>query len=184
SVAQDTGQQSGDRLDHDQGRRLPSVEDVVADTEFFHRHVFRGFLRDPGVDALVASTAEDEVLFLGQPFRVGLPERATAGCGQNEAGGTIADDRVECLSPRFRFHDQAGPTAVGGVVDGVVSVVCPGTQVVDVDVEQTGESRLADQGKVQGREVVGKDTDDVDAHGVLVRSGSGCAAEVEQSGRG
>src|SRR5699024_12831710 len=80
-VAQDTGQQTGDRLDHDQGRRLPSVEDVVADTELLHRHVFYGFLRDPGVDALVASTAEDEVFFVGQPFRVGLPERAAAGCG-------------------------------------------------------------------------------------------------------
>src|SRR5699024_6188538 len=67
SVAQDTGQQSGDRLHHDQARRLPTVEDEVADTEFFHRHVCCGCLRHPGFDALVASTAEDEGFFLGQP---------------------------------------------------------------------------------------------------------------------
>src|SRR5699024_9947826 len=108
-----------------------------------------------------------------------------AGAGDDQACGAVAHDLVEGLAPGSGFHDHARAAAVRGVVDGVVAVVGPGTQVVHLHLEQAGGAGLADQGQLEGREVVGEDTDDVDTHGVLVRSGGmGSAGPVTRPGRG
>src|SRR5690606_16739204 len=74
------------------------------------------------------------------------------------------EDGVEGVAPGLGLHDHAGAAAVGGVVDGVVAVVGPLPQVVQVHVEAATRACLADEGDVQRLQVLGEDRDDVESH--------------------
>ena len=86
-VAQDPGQEPGHGLDHHQGGRLPAVEDVVADRELTHLHAPGAVvLGDAGVNALIASAGQDQVLGTGQVLDDPLGQDVPGGGGDDEHG--------------------------------------------------------------------------------------------------
>src|SRR5690606_15936844 len=79
-------------------------------------------------------------------------------------------------------HHHAGAAAERGVVDRAVAVGGPVAQVVDGDVHQAARARLADEGELERREVVGKDRDDVDPSGHRASSASSASAASRPAG--
>ncbi len=166
-VADDTGDQPSDGLDHRHRRDLSPVEDVVAETDESHLAERRGVREDALVDALVAPAPEHEVLAVRELPSGGLGEDLARRRREDDDGSIdrgIRGDRVERLTPRLGFHHHAGASAVGRVVDRAVAVVGPVAQVVHAHVEQTAAARLAQKRHFEDVEERREDRDDVDAH--------------------
>ena len=102
-VADDAGQQPGDRLDHHQDGGLPAGQHVVADGDLGHRAGVGGPVGHPLVDALVAAAGEDQP-GLGRPTRAASAwvNGRPAGRGHDQAGARRAGRRP-----------APGPTARG-----------------------------------------------------------------------
>ena len=99
-VADDTGQQASDRLDHREDRDLSAVEDVVAEREDPHGHPLAGPLVDPLVDAFVATAGEREPRLVGELAGDLLRERLAAGAGNDEGGNArLVDCRSSAVHP-------------------------------------------------------------------------------------
>ena len=140
-VAQDSGQETGDRLDHDDGGDLSPVEDVVADAQLSHLDTAGGVvLGHARVDTLVAAAGEDQRVGVGQVLGSALGEDLARGGGDDEdltsgGGGVHGEHIIEGLAPHVRLHDHAGSTSQGGVVNGAVPVVGVVTKIMHVQVE-------------------------------------------------
>ncbi len=125
-VADDSGQQPGDRFQDDQGGDLSPGKNVVTDGDL----VVGPLVDDARVDAFVTAAAEHQPLFVGQAggvrLREGPPDR-----GRDDDPGPPAVRRSQRADlgqrrpPRLRTHDHARTPAVGGVIDGPVHVVRP-----------------------------------------------------------
>ena len=75
-------------------------------------------------------------------------------------------DRVERFDDRLGLHHHAAAAAVRGVVGRAVAVVGVLAEVDQRHLQQPGVARaLRDAGREGRREELGKDRDDVDAHG-------------------
>ena len=84
-IAEHLGQQPDDRLDHDDGGRLPTGQHVVADRHLLDPHPARRVVDDALVDALVAPAREHQVRLGAPPLRVGLREQpARRASGRRE----------------------------------------------------------------------------------------------------
>ncbi|MNR66062.1 hypothetical protein D3C85_1893690 [compost metagenome] len=64
-VANHTGKEAANGLDHGQHGHFSAVEDVVTETYGPDREVFLRPIDDALVDAFVASAGEDQLLFFG-----------------------------------------------------------------------------------------------------------------------
>ncbi len=184
-VAEHARQQPRDGLDDRQDGDLAAEEDVVADGDLGDLHVLGGVVDHALVDALVAAAREHQPRlgrqFAGHRLRERPPGRAGDQQARTGPAGPVEDELVEALAPRLRLHDHARAAAGRAAVDRVVDVVGPAPQVVDVEVEQAPVAGPADQGELQGLEVLGEDGDDVDAHHSSSRPGGGSTAIVPAS---
>ena len=166
-IADDAGNQTNDCLGHGERSHLSPIEDVVTQTELMNAPVLAGIVDDTMVDALVASTAEDDAIGMGQLRGVILTKRRARGGGDDDvhAGVWVSSEQVvECLPPRIGFHDHARPTATGGVVHRAVPVMGPGAQIVGMDVDNPVVDGLAEQGDAQHVEELRKDRQVVQSH--------------------
>ena len=127
------------RVDDDGGGELASAEDVVADGEF---HVAVELV-DALVDAFVTAADEDDTIEGGEFAGDGLGEGATLRGEQDDAGFLLGGvggaglarceaERGEGFRKRLGFEDHAFSAAEGTVVDGAVTVVGEGAEIVDV----------------------------------------------------
>jgi hypothetical protein len=134
-VAHEARQQPHHRLGDRQGRHLSSVEHVVAEADLTHLGPLGGRLDHALVDALVAADQEDQPRSGRQLAGERLGERLTAG-RRDDHGGPVDRQLVEGLAERLGLHHHPGTSAVRRVVHGVVPIVGPPPQVVDVEFEQ------------------------------------------------
>ena len=180
-VAQHSRAQAGDGLDHDQGRRFAAAEHVVSDRQFAHLDAGGPVvLGDTGVYALVTAACEDDLVGPGEILGGPLGEGVSGGGGDDEDPTALrrsarrrGQDGVEGLAPHVGLHHHSGATAQRGVVNGAVAVVGPLAKIVNVQVDESGVSGLADERKVQCPQIVGEDRDDVEAQRAGGRRGWG-----------
>src|SRR5690606_22583615 len=163
-----------------------AVEHVIAEADQAHLAERCGVLEDAFVDALVASAAEDQVLAGCEVAGGRLREDLTRRRGEDDGGpsGPAASQLIERLTPGLGLHDHARSAAVGRVVDGAVPIVSPVPQVVDVQVQEAGLLRPAEQGQRQPVEVRGEDRDDVETHAQSDAAEASSAAGAAASGAG
>ena len=179
-VAEDAGEEADGGVEEDGGGEFAAGEDVVADGEFFVAEE----LADALVDAFVTATDEDQAVEGGETAGGGLREALAlrgeqddrllgwrAGGARGAAGGFCGEGQgLEAVEDGLGFEDHALAAAEGTVVDGAVTVVGKGAEVVDVGAGQAGAERARDHAVAQdalvgeGAEEVGKDGEDVEAH--------------------
>ena len=165
-----SGHEPGHGLDDGEHRHLTAVEHVIAEGNGGDLVGLTRLFQDPLVDALVAAAGEDEPL-LGRPLGgLGLGERdSTGGRYQQPWPRPVRlverrANRVERLAPGLGPHHHAGPTAVGGVVDGAMPVVGEIAQLVHANVEQPFAAGLADERELQRGQVVDEDRHHIYPH--------------------
>ncbi len=120
-------QQADDGIDDDEGGRLPTGQDVVADRQFEIDEV-----ADAVVDALVARTHQDQVRsrceIVGPLVAKGLSSRV-----EQDDERIRATNLVESGGDRFGSHDHPGSAAVRRVVDAAMPPESPLAEVVGPD---------------------------------------------------
>ena len=77
---------------------------------------------------------------------------------------TRGGELVERQTPGLGLHHHSGAAAVRRVVDRPMAVMGPVSQIVDLEIEDAGAARPAEQRQRQTVEVRREDGDDVDAH--------------------
>ena len=82
------------------------------------RYPPRGVVEDPLIDALVASTGEDQMSLAAEPALCGrLGERHAGGSGDHRAGRRPGQTSSRHGPHTVGLHDHAGAATVGRVVD-------------------------------------------------------------------
>ncbi|SKZ04645.1 Uncharacterised protein [Mycobacteroides abscessus subsp. abscessus] len=164
-IAEDTVDEPHGRLDHCHRGHFATDQHEVAEGNLFDADTPRDVVEDALVDSLVPPACEHEMLFAAVALRGFLPERNSRGRRDHEEG-PIGTHLVEAGSPDLGFHHHARSATVRRIVDGAVHVVGPVTQIVNADLDRTLVDRLAQQRHSQRIEILGKDRDDIDAHGM------------------
>lgn len=110
-IAEDTGQQPGHRLDHDQDGCLAAGQDVVADGDLADVDAVAVLLDDAAVDALVAGRGEHQPGLGGEFDGELLGEGAPLGVGTTITGSPSPDARISSsASPHGSgFMTMPGP---------------------------------------------------------------------------
>jgi hypothetical protein len=175
-VAEDAGEEADGGVEDDGGGELAAGEDVVADGELFVAEE----LADALVDAFVTAADEDHAVEGGETASGGLREALAlrgeqdhglfvrlAGC----AGGFGGKGQgLEAVEDGLGLEDHALAAAEGTVVDGAVTVVGEGAEVVDVGSGDAGAEGARDDAVAQdalvgeGAKELRKDGEDVEAH--------------------
>ncbi len=138
-VAQDSRQQSGDRLDHDQRRAFAAGEDEIAD-----RHLaVAQMVGDPLVDALVPTADQREAVARRQLPRPFLIEPAAARRQQEQGPRRLRG--LDGGEQRLRRHHHPGTPTERLVVDTAVAVGREGARIVQPHVDHTRGARPAEQ---------------------------------------
>ena len=162
SVAEHSGQQTGDSVDDDDGSDDSIGEDVVADGDFL---VDEG-VDDALVDTLVVAAQQDEVRNRGGEALCGGVFKRGATGGEEDDTGMFRAQGFDGLEDGFAFEDHALAAAVGGVISGVVFVVGPISEVVGADGDEAPALGLSKDALSEGgRGNLGKEGEDVDEHG-------------------
>ncbi len=172
-VAEGSGEEADEGVDDDGGGELTAGENIVADGELA---VAEGLV-DALVDAFVASAEEDDAVEAGELVGDGLGEGLALGGEEDDglagevAGGFGGEvEGVEGVEDGLGLEDHAFSTAEGAIVDGAVTVVGEGTEVVGGDVDLSGSDGAAEDSVLErGGEEVGKDGEDVNVHSEVIR---------------
>jgi hypothetical protein len=173
-VADDSGNEAPDGLDHRHGRDLAAVEHVVPHADESHTRARSRVVDDALVDALVTTASEDQVLLGGELLRQGLGEDLTGRRREDDDGRrrlfrfARVEDAVEGFAPWLRSHDHARAATVWSVVDSAMTVEGVVAEIVDAEVDEAALPRPAEQGDIEHGEELRKDRHDVDAHLTIV----------------
>jgi len=167
-VAEDAGEQAGDAI-QDQGRcELASAEDKIADRKLFVGQVLGHAL----VYAFVAATNQEKFIVATQAPSRFLRKALALGREQDDALVWLAlgPDAFHGVEDGRWFEQHALAAAERAIVDGTMTVMRPGAEVVDVDLEQAEFGGLGDDAILEGAlEEVGEDGEDAEGHLVKVK---------------
>jgi hypothetical protein len=167
-VAEDAGEEADGGVEDDGGTELSAGEDVVADGELFVAEE----LGDALVHTFIAAADHDDALQRGEAARSRLGEALALGGEQDDglfggvAGGFRGDvQRFEALEDGLGLQDHALAAAKGAVIDGAMTVVGEGAEVVGVDLSDAlAEGARDDTVAERASEELREDGDDVEAH--------------------
>jgi hypothetical protein len=167
-MAEDAGEQADDRVDDDGCREFAAGENVVADGKLFIAEQFA----DAFIDALITATDENNTIQLREAAGCGLGE-ALALCGEQNDGfascvafcfGCDAQ-RLDAIEDGFGLEHHAFAAAEGAVVDGAVTVMRKGAEVVGVRFRKAFTEGARDDSELKRtNKEVREDGDDVEAH--------------------
>ena len=187
-ISENAWQQTDDGIDDDGGAELSAREDVVADRDL----VIAEQIADALVDPLIAAADEDDAIEGREVVRHRLGERSAPG-GEQENLFAMAmalfgkTKRLYGAEDGFGLEHHAFAAAVGPIVDRAVAIFGEATQIEAFDGNQTPlDGSTKDAEAERAREEVGKDRDQVEAHGRLQDSltlGRNAFAAVWRGGR-
>lgn len=163
-VADDSGDNASDRIDHDERRRLPPGEHVVP-----HRQLLVGQVPRHALVHSFISPAQDHE----PPKRRELPHNRLRqlpplGTQQDHARVVLLPlrrDRLDRAEQGLGRHHHARPSAVGLVVHLAMAVRRVVAKVVHADIDESALRRLSEERRAQERrQRLGEDRDDVYSH--------------------
>ena len=179
-VSHETVKKTRNSLSENHRGNLAAVEDVVADGKLDDLDAGTAVVfGDTGVDALVSTAGNDDLVGAREVLHARLGQRCTGRRRNREDAarrglGPIAitlperhgEDLVEGASPYIRTHHHASATAVGGVIDTAMLAGRPLTQVVRLEMHEAGVLCFPHQRQAKGRKIVRENRNKVESHGV------------------
>src|SRR5262249_28317015 len=147
-IAEDAGDEAGDRVDDRHRRHLAAHEDEVADREL----LIDGELAHALVAALVGTADEDDARKRGEGADALLGERPP-GRREKDAVRRPArgDDRLDGGDERLDAHHHPDAAAVGCIVDAAVAVGREVARIGERDPDEALLYRLAEKPRLQER---------------------------------
>ena len=179
-VSHETVEKTRNSLSENHRGDLAAVEDVVADGKLDDLNAGATIVfGDAGVDALVSTAGNDDLVGAREVLHARLGQRCTGRRRNREDAarrglGPIAvtlperhgEDLVEGTSPHIRTHHHACTTAVGGVIDAAMLVGGPLAQVVRLEMHEAGVLCFPHQRQAKGSKIVRENRNKVESHGV------------------
>jgi hypothetical protein len=160
-VAQNSGDETGDAVDHHHGRKLSSRENVIS-----HRQIIRDDQgQSPLVNALIM-TAEKHQIFLGSQFLGDLLAEHPALRRHIQYPGPLSQPRAQILigiTHRPRLHDHARTASVWIIIylSVFISGIIPDIHRIDADkslfhgpADDTGIQAFPDHFRKQSKNMV------------------------------